>query len=439
MKNKKNPPTYTNLLSFLVPLAFIPFMMGIGRQFTNGGMARMPDAVTTLAAYGLTFGLINLLSSPLMQSRNLGLILVDSRQAFKQTLKFLAVFSLFPVLLQTAIVFTPMGTWIIQDLHNVSAQLALPVIFALMCLIPVPFLNSLIGLQTGLLINARRTVLVSTASLIVILVRISMVFILLNLESIRSRPILLPVLVVYGGLLTHMIILGFASFRQIQQLPLKGEKHLDFRYVIHFFWPLALVHLVVGGSRPLINMLISRGANGKEALAVLAVVFPLANLPYGWVNQNRSLVAAFREHKGSRRLIRKFATGCGLLSFLIMVILFWTPLRNVILLSWIGLSEELAHLCTWPLILFAFFPLAVMVRAYFQGVALVEHRTKALTPSAPSRLIAILGVYLILSLTPLHSAVIGVAALLSGFIAEAVVVRFCIRRARRLERLSHQV
>ncbi|MFC1582670.1 hypothetical protein ACFL4W_03950 [Planctomycetota bacterium] len=151
------------------------------------------------------------------------------------------------------------------------------------------------------------------------------------------------------------------------------------------------------------------------------------------MNVNRSMPAAFRDFPGSRRLIRRFALGCGLFSFVGMIILFWTPLRRVILESWIGLGPALADLCTWPLIIFAFFPLTVMVRAYFKGIGLVEHRTKALAPSAPSRLVAILLVLLVLSFSSLHGAVRGVAALLCGFIAEAIVVRICVKRARAKE------
>jgi hypothetical protein len=38
---------------------------------------------------------------------------------------------------------------------------------------------------------------------------------------------------------------------------------------------------------------------------------------------------------------------------------------------------------------FSFFPLAVMNRAYLHGVGLVEHRTRALAPSGPARIAAI--------------------------------------------------
>jgi hypothetical protein len=427
-------PTIPNLLGFVVPLAFIPFMMGLGRQFTNAGMARMPDAVTTLAAYGRAFGLIQLVSSPFMQAQSLGLILVDSRQSFRQALKFILSLSLIPVSLILIIVFTPAGSFVIQGLHGVDDSLAVQVVFALLCLSPFPFINSLVGIQTGMLVNARWTLYISLVSLTVISSRIALVFFLMRVPFVRSRPILLPVLVAYGGIAAQLLMLGAATAGRFRTLPASGKQNLTFRSVLKFFWPLAVVTLAVGGSRPLINMLISRGPDGKEALAVLAVVFPLANLPYGWVNQNRSLVAAFREFTESRAMVRRFVWSTGFFSFTVMILLFWTPLRDIILLRWIGLSEELAQLCKWPLILFVFFPLAVMVRAYFQGIALVEHRTKAMAPSAPSRLAAILIVYSVLSATQVPGAVNGTVSLLSGFLVEALVVRYCIRRSRRKER-----
>jgi hypothetical protein len=68
-----------------------------------------------------------------------------------------------------------------------------------------------------------------------------------------------------------------------------------------------------------------------------------------------------------------------------------------------------------------------MVRAYLHGVGLLEHRTKALVPSGPARLGAILIVLLAFSVTNVHGATRGVAALLCGFVAETIVVWLGVR------------
>jgi hypothetical protein len=206
-----------------------------------------------------------------------------------------------------------------------------------------------------------------------------------------------------------------------RELPEEGEG-LSYGYILGFFWPLGLVLAIQGLSRPLINLFVSRAVDGTEALAVLAVVYPLGMLPYTWINEMRSLPAAFREMEGGLYYIRRFIGVGGLLSFLVALVLFWTPVRDFILEDLIGLQEDLAALCRMPVFILAFFPLVVMVRAYVNGVSLVERRTRALAPSAPLRIGIIVAVLAALQGTEMHGATRGIVALLSGFVVEALAM-----------------
>ena len=106
---------------------------------------------------------------------------------------------------------------------------------------------------------------------------------------------------------------------------------------------------------------------------------------------------------------------------------FLTPLRNYILLSWVGIDSELAEQCAWPLIIFSFFPLAVCIRSYLNGIALVQRRTKALAPSAPARVGAILIALLVFSSAGWSGATMGIAALYCGFVVESLAVWVGVR------------
>jgi hypothetical protein len=110
-----------------------------------------------------------------------------------------------------------------------------------------------------------------------------------------------------------------------------------------------------------------------------------------------------------------------------MLVLYWTPLSGSILRTLIGVQGALATQARVPLMLFSFFPLAVMLRAYLHGVGLLEHRTRALAPSGPARVTAILVALLILSTTGLAGATRGVAALLAGFAVETGAVWLGVR------------
>jgi len=179
---------------------------------------------------------------------------------------------------------------------------------------------------------------------------------------------------------------------------------------------------VQGLSRPLINLFVSRRPDGAESLAVLTVVYALGHLPYGWLNDMRSLPTAFKEEHHILPRVRRFGLAAGLVVFVTMLVLYWTPIRETILRVWIGVDEVLAIRARLPLMLFTFFPLVVMVRAYLHGVGLLEHRTRALAPSGPVRVGAILIALLILRNTQAYGATIGVAALLSGFVLETAAV-----------------
>ena len=69
-----------------------------------------------------------------------------------------------------------------------------------------------------------------------------------------------------------------------------------------------------------------------------------------------------------------------------------------------------------------------MARAYLHGLALVERRTAVLAPSGPARIAIVAGVMAALPASLFHGATLGIAALLSGFALELLVVWAGLRR-----------
>ena len=171
---------------------------------------------------------------------------------------------------------------------------------------------------------------------------------------------------------------------------------------------------------------------------MLAVVYILGRIPYGWLNDIRSLASAFREEPNSLYAIRRFATGCTVISLVMMVVCFWTPLRVWILGDLVGLLSELVEMSRVPLYIYTAYTVAVAVRAYYQGVALLERRTPALAPSAPARLAAIWLSLLILPFFGVTGATFGILALFNGFAVEAVAVWWGVRGYRYFAALKEQ-
>ncbi len=421
---------YRRLTRFILPLAVTAIVVELGQQFLSAGMARVPQATQTLAAYGLAWGLVLLLTSPVGQTKELGLVLVNSPQSLAKIRAFVLLLALTMVAGMASLTFTPLGYLLIERLHGIDAELGAVVRVALLWLIPYPLLRGMALFHAGLLLRVRHTELVSYATLSNLGVSIVAVLALLHTSLIRAQPILLPVLAIYAGLSVEVIIVVWGAYRHRRQLYRDGERTpdagpatLSFGYIAAFFWPLALIMLIQELSRPLINLFVARGPDPTSALATLAVVYTLGRIPYGWLNEIRSLASAFREEADSLHYIRRFAVACAFISFGMMLLLFWSPLRNVILERLIGLEPALASAARAPLMIFSLFSFIVTGRAYYHGLGLRTRRTRAMAPSAPARILAILAALLVLPLAGVYGATLGIAALTLGFLVETLVVR----------------
>ena len=428
----------SRLVRFMIPLAITSIVLELGSQVLNGGMARIPQATMTLAAYGLGWGIILFMAAPLAQTKELGLVMVNDPASFRAVRRFVVLAGIVLMVGLASLTLTPLGTLAIEELHGIDSSLGKVVRVALFWLIPYPLLRGFSVFHTGLLLRVRRTALVSYATLSNLGISILAVFILVNVPWIQAQPIRLPIVVTYIGQLVELGIVLWGVTRyalphlarlatlqseakgRMASAPSAGE-------IVRFFWPLALIMIIQEFSRPMINLFVARGPNPTATLAILAVLYTLGRMPYGWLNEIRNLHPVFHEEANSRAYIRRFAVGCGVVSLAFMAIFFWTPLRDVMLLDWIGVPPHLAALAPMPLRLFAIFSLTVTARAYYHGIALVERRTHTLAPSAPARLLAIILTSLLLPLIGITGATLGVAALAAGFATEALVVWWGVR------------
>ena len=426
---------HLQFIRFLVPLAVATLALEIGGQFLNGGMARVPRATETLAAFGLALGLKSILTGALYQSRQLALAMIDNRLQLRSASRF--VFTAGVLLsVATAVLGLPgLGRWVVKDLHDLTTVIADQTQLALLLMSPLPLINGLSRYLSGLLARYRRTEIITLSQIGSILTSIAAVLILLGNRYINQTPILLPVAATFLGAIIEFGVLLWGHLRFSRpSLPIKGPS-LTIRDILHFLWPLAVIMIFQGFSRPLINLIVSRGSNGTEALAVLTVIYTLGHIHYGWVNENRSLIPVFRDETGYLPYARRFIVACGCISFAMALILFWTPIRWVLLIDLIGVTPELAELCVQPLMVFTFFPFAVTLRAYYHGVGIVNRITQSMATSGPSRLTAISIGLFVLSFFDLPGATRGIGALLCGFSAEAIVLAWGVRR--KLKAIPH--
>ncbi len=423
---------YRQLVLFLAPLAVIPVVHEVGAQFLNGGMARMPNAVETLAAYGLALGLISFLSTPLHQCGQLGLVLTNDQYSRRKNQWFLLVLWAVVASILLIVAATPVGVWIVEDIHNLRPSLSREARFAILCLIPLAALDTFLRYFLGLLLRHRRTTSVSGATMVRIGASIIAVFALLPLDAIQQRPILLPVLVAYSGYAVEAVVVLWAYFRLVHpQLEERSGTPYSLRQAVSFYWPLVVINTAWSASRPTINLFIARGPGSEIALAAIVVAESLANMTCGWVNEMRVILPAFRDIPNNKAAVRRFFGCCGLAAFGLMAVLFWTPARDFILATLIAVEPEVAAACRVPLFVYSFMPLTLMVRSYVYGQALVERRTGALLPSALTRVLVNVAALVALPVWSIYGAAMGSAAVLISLTAETVVAWAVVARSKK--------
>ena len=155
--------TYWALLRFFIPLVLTQIALGTGSQFLNGGIARLPQATHTLAVFGLAWGIADFLLSPLSQVRQLGLVLAGDYPSLKRLQQFILLCGAGLMCALVALSGSPVGDWIVGDLHGVDQTMAKQVQLVLWAFVPLPILTGLNRLYSGVLIQYRRTGIVSLA------------------------------------------------------------------------------------------------------------------------------------------------------------------------------------------------------------------------------------------------------------------------------------
>ncbi|HCQ00067.1 MAG TPA: hypothetical protein DIT99_04935, partial [Candidatus Latescibacteria bacterium] len=200
---------YLHLFRFVLPLVITELAYEFGLQVLNGGIVRMPQATATLAAYGLAWGITSLLASTVSQTRQMSMVLVKNPAAYKTTLQCVIGFGGIHALLLASLAFTPVGTWVVDDLHGVDQALGDVVREALSYLLPIPLIVGVTRFYSGLLLRVRRTDVISYAMTAAISMSILSVFLLLSSDVIQSKPILLPLFATYAGALTECSVIFF--------------------------------------------------------------------------------------------------------------------------------------------------------------------------------------------------------------------------------------
>jgi O-antigen/teichoic acid export membrane protein len=412
--NAEEKPRY---FAFWWPLALTGLSMLLARQLQNGALARFPDAVTELAVFALassTFQLFNATVGFVPQMTN---VLARDRRDARTVVMFLLAASVSTSAPQFFLAFTPPGAAILGAVYGISGGTLTAVSRYMMLLSPLIVVNFMRQYNVGRLIQAGRT---KTVTLLNVAYLAAVALVLVAGFAAGWGAVLTIAASQAGSALLHFALSSVMRW-PLPALPEPGSSPpLSWKAALAYYWPVAVTSMMFALSRPAVYTFAARVKDPEKLLAALRVGFDFSMIFHDPLNQFRHLFATF----GERDLpgIRRFMTGVVVAVTALMAFVSFTPPGVWVFEALMGLEPGLIPMVRGVMAGLCLIPAAVTVRNYFHGLALVRRRTGSMAAGGVLRLLVIFATSWILFtagwLTPLGAG----AALLSGFVAETVMV-----------------
>ncbi|SIQ24564.1 hypothetical protein [Halanaerobium kushneri] len=210
-----------------------------------------------------------------------------------------------------------------------------------------------------------------------------------------------------------------------------GNKVREIKYkeLIEFFLPLAVMPVIIGISHNAVNASLARLPFPEITLAVYAVAKSITNIIKSPIHMSRQTVTSLVDDYSSFKFVSRFIFGLGILYFLMIASLGYTPLGEIVFKKIIGLKDpKEINFAYQALSIMAFIPLVESIRNIMQGLAISLKKTNLITPGVVVRIISI---SLILLWVTINQSVAGVTAAsgvwLTGIAIEMIFITLALR------------
>lgn len=420
-----NPPLrQRDIALFFFPLLLNIQLMSLSHTIINGALARYADYVTALAGMSVAMVVHLFIASPSYQNHTVTIAMVRGRRSLQGVLIFVGLIAGYVSLMLGLIAFTGLGDLVLIKLLGAPPQIASAAREALQLLVLLPFFTGLRGLFQGLVIQARRTTLISLATGL----RVGALLGFLALGKGWFSGAQLGAFALVSCIIVETLLMAFFAWRV--HLPLTAQPDEKstaqiFRYAL----PLAYSSCLQQTIPLLINSILGRLPDAPLALAAFGVIRgflfllagPMRNLQQVYL----TLVNTLLDYRVLRLFALIVALGLGLL-----VLLVAGPGAQPILGQLLGVEAGLLNYLRLPLAACALFPLLYAMTNLLRGWFAGAHRTALLGYSTLFKCGFLLLVWwpIVACKPPASGATIGISLLLTAEAIEAIYLRLQRRR-----------
>lgn len=413
------PLTARAAVVFFVPLILTTELHQLSHALVHGFLARLGDPTTTLAAFSVAFAFNTTFSGIISVGTQAGMSFITDKRSFWRVTRFYFYISLLPFLLIESVALTPIGDWMFGTMMGTSPEVTrlAKASSAVMGLWILP--NHVRNIATALCMMQRRTMLISHATMLRIVSQALMLLVLpFWLEGAVAGAASLVGCMTVEGLYLYWVSRPFYA-----ALPARGGEQASHRQMWHFSWPLMVTTMTENGVNFVINFFLGRLANPDLALAAFGVVNALKSLVASPLRNLMQTAQALVHSRADMRVILRFTHRLTLVYAVLVGVLFYTPLRDVILGGVMGLPAKLSRYATPGVQMVMFVVVMWGYSSLFRGLLAAMRKTQVIAGSALIRLLVVVAVGSVTLIAPnVNGAAVGVAAIGAAFLAEALIL-----------------
>ncbi len=382
------------------PLAASWALMSAELPILGAVVARLPDPVVNLAAYGgIVFALALIIESPIIMLLAASTALSKDWASYVLIRRFMMITSAVLTLLHIAVAFTPLYYVVVQGILGAPAEIVEPGRIGLMIMLPWTWSIAYRRFNQGVLIRFghSRAVGIGTGF------RLGADVLVLSIGYlIGTIPgIVVATTAVAAGVISEAIYTGF-RVRPVLQYELKAEPEvtpaLTYPVFFQFYIPLVLTSLLALLAQPIGTAAVSRMPNPLASLAAWPVLSGLVFMVRSLGLAYNEVVVALLDRPSSMAVLRRFAWMLATVATGVLVCFAVTPLSRFWFERLSALEPALAALAMSALWIGLPMPALAVVQSWFQGIILNSRHTRIITES--------MGLYLAILLAILFGGVV---------------------------------
>ncbi|MTI67921.1 MAG: hypothetical protein FH753_15145 [Firmicutes bacterium] len=421
--------------SFFIPLGMTFVLIGTTHSLFNAILARLPSQEILISAFAVAKSLMQVIQNPVAMVRQTVTALVKDRLSYYQVRKFSMIMVSIVIFIFSIIAFTDLSRLIFKNIMGLKGEVLQKAITIFKVLVLFPMAVTLRNFMQGIAIKFRLTPLVTLATIVRVIFVGSILLFIDKLSFIPGD--ILSGAMFLGAITIEGIIMFIGVKIPIRDIPRELEKikykknievnKLSYRFIFSFFWPLIITSTIKAMAKPIINGGLARTQSPEIAISAYAVAWGLGVIVLSPLFMFHQVSLNFIDEFNplSKKSVKKFAIYVSVtLSFIIGVIAF-TSVGNFILIDLMGITKNIQVMSKDVLKIMTLLPLVVVIRQFYWGILMKNHKTIYISQGKIVNLIALsITVFLVTFINPSNPAIIGIIGMLTAEIFESIFLYF---------------